>query len=261
MVAFTKNMFESELVRYYDVMHQHRNYGQECQFADSLIQKYCPGTKHVLDIACGTGEHAIRMAQFGYEVTGVDISHDMIEFAEEKAKKAGVSVEFRCIDVHNLDIVGEFQATYCLGYTLHYMTTYSDVVSLFATVNRALLPQGVFLVDFINGWGLIEGIHRDKFVYRHEGTTIFQFEQASLNKKKRVRHIEFYYVIDHHDGHVKTIFAEEDLRIFFDDEVQMLLSSCGFEKIESFGNYALNTNASDVSSIIIIAGQKGKDKE
>jgi ubiquinone/menaquinone biosynthesis C-methylase UbiE len=256
MVAFTKNMFESELVKYYDVMHQHRNYGQECQFANNLIQKYCPGAKRVLDICCGTGEHAIRMAQLGYEVTGIDASRDMIKFANEKVKKEGVSVEFRCIDAHALNIVGEFQAAYCLGYTFHYMTTYSEVISFFTRINEALLPQGIFLVDFIDAWGLIEGFHRDKYVYRHEGTTIFQFEQTNLDKKKRVRHIEFYYVIDYNDGHAKTIFAEEDIRIFFDDEVQMLLSNCGFEKIKSFGNYTPDTNASGDSNIIIVIGQK-----
>ncbi len=257
MAAFTKNMFASELVRYYDLMHQHRNYSRECQFADKLIQKYYPGTKRVLDIGCGTGEHAVKMAQLGYQVTAIDTSRDMISFAEKKAKKVGVSVEFKCTDVHDLNIVPEFQAVYCLGYTFHYMTTYSDVMSFFNTINK-LLSQGVFLVDFINGWGLIEGIHRDKFVYQHEDTTIFHFEQASLDKKKRVRHIEFYYLIDHHDGRVKTVFAEEDLRIFFEDEVQMLLSNCGFEHVESFGNYTLDTAASDVSDIVIITGQKGK---
>ncbi len=38
MVAFSKNMFESELVEYYDLMHHHRNYRLECQFVDNLIQ-------------------------------------------------------------------------------------------------------------------------------------------------------------------------------------------------------------------------------
>ena len=258
MVAFSMNMYESELAEYYDVMHQHRNYSQECQFADSLIQRYRQGTKHVLDIGCGTGEHAIKMAQLGYEVTGIDLSQDMLNIAKEKAQKAGLSIEFKCVDVNELNAFDEFQAVYCLGYTFHYMTTYSDVIRFLNTINTSLLPQGIFLVDFINGWGLIEGIHQDKFVYQHEDTTIFHFEQTALDKKKRVRHVEFYYLIDHHDGRVKTVFAKEDLRIFFGDEVQMLLSNCDFEHIESFGNYILDTETSGVPDTVIIAGQKKK---
>ena len=256
MAAFTKNMFESDLARHYDAMHLHRNYGQECDFAHDVIQRYYPGAKRVLDVCCGTGEHAVRMAQQEYDVTGIDASPDMINVAEEKAIREGVSVDFRCLDLRNLDTVGEFQAAYCLGYTLHYMTTYPEVTNFFTTINGALLAPGVFLVDFINGWSLIEGLQRDKFVYQHEDTTIYHFEQTSLHKKERVRHVEFYYFIDHHDGHMKTISAEEDLRIFFDDEVQMLLANCGFDSVRSFGDYAVDTTASDAPNTVAVVGQK-----
>lgn len=256
MVAFSRNMFESELAEYYDVMHHHRNYCLECQFADSVIQEYCVGAKRVLDIGCGTGEHAIKMAQHGYEVMAIDASQDMIRLTEEKAKKAGVPIEARCADMYDLNTIGEFQAAYCLGYTLLYMTTYQQVKRFLSTVNRALLPRGVLLIDFLNGWSLMEDFPRDKFVYKHEDTTIFRFEQASLNKKKRVKHIEFYYVIQHDDGRVKTIFSEEDLRIFFADEVHMLLSNSGFESIKSFGNYSLDTGVSEDTRVVILAGQK-----
>jgi len=256
MVAYSKNMFESELAKYYDAMHQHRDYGQECQFANNVIQEYCPGAKRVLDIGCGTGEHAINMAQHGYDVTGIDISQDMIKLAEEKAKRVGGSVDLRCTDIHGLNVDREFQAAYCLGYTFLYMITHSKAMSFLTAVNKALLPQGVFLVDFIDGWALIEGLRQDKFVYQHEGTTIFHFEQASLDKRRRVKHHDFYYLIDQHDGNVKAIFAEEDVRVLFDDEVHMLLSSCGFENIKSFGGYASDTDALDTSNIIVVAGQK-----
>ena len=117
----------------------------------------------------------IRMAQLGYEVTGIDSSPDMLSIAEEKAKKAGLVIDFKCVDVNELNTAGEYQAAYCLGYTFLYMTTYSAVMSFFTSVKKALLPQGIFLVDFINGWSLIEEFNRDKFVYRQGNTTIFHF--------------------------------------------------------------------------------------
>ena len=253
-------MYESELVKYYDVMHQHRNYPQECQFAANLIQQYHPGTTHILDIGCGTGEHAINMAHQGYTVTAIDTSPDMLQLAQEKSKRAGVAIDFRCTDLHTLQGIEKSQAIYCLGYMLLYLTTYEEIMSFLTTVYQALEPQGVFLVDFINGWSLLNQYPRDKFVYTHENTTIMCFQQASLKKQERVRHIEFYYVIDHHDGEVHTIFAEEDLRIFFDDEVQFLLSMNGFQQIASFRNYGSETQEpTDISTITLIAGQKHGD--
>lgn len=250
-------MYESELAEYYDLMRQYRDYDKECQFTNNLIQRHHLGTKKVLDICCGTGEHAIRMAKLGYEVTGIDLSQDMLNIATEKAKRAGVSIDFRCVDVNELGITGEFKVAYCLGYTFLYMITDSDATSFFTAIRKALSIGGLFLVDFINGLSLIEDFQRDKFMYQNDNTTIFRFEQSSLDKKRRVKHIEFCYFIDHHDGHIKTIFAEEDLRVFYDDKVQSLMSSCGFNNVKSFGDYALESNDSSIPYIVITTGQKG----
>jgi len=50
--------------------------------------------RRVIDVACGTGMHAIELARRGYEVVGVDLSAPMIERARENALTAGVKVHF-----------------------------------------------------------------------------------------------------------------------------------------------------------------------
>ena len=52
----------------------------------------------LLDLACETGTMAIRMAQLGFQVTGVDITPEMIEWAQEKAQTLGVSIEWVVAD-------------------------------------------------------------------------------------------------------------------------------------------------------------------
>lgn len=258
MNSFSKNMFEGELAKYYDLMHKYRNYDQESEFADQLLQRLWPGANKILDIGCGTGEHAIRMAQRGYEVTGVDASQDMLKLARKKANVGGLSIDFRCSDVNKLDFSEEFQAAYCLGYTFLYMTTHSDVEGFFAKIHRALLPSGILLLDLLNGWALIEKFPKDKFVYRDGQTTIFQFEQTSLDKIRRVRRIEFFYVIKDSSGKVGTAFAEEDLRIFFEDEVLMLMASHGFEALGTFGGYSMDSVMTDSSRVIVVVVRKRK---
>lgn len=257
MKPFTKNMFESELVEFYDLMRQYRDYDSECKFADAIIQRRYPNANNILDIFCGTGEHAIKMAQRGYIVTGIDSSQDMINLAEGKTNRAGVSVNYQCNDIKDFKPTDKYDAAYCLGYTFLYMLTHTDVLDFFKIVHDVLASEGVFLVDFINGWSLTKGLDRDKYFYQSERVKIFQFEQPTLNKKERVLHIEYCYLIDYKDGRVKTIFAEEELRIFFDDEVQTLMDISDFKNITSFGDYKLDDKESaDVSNIIIVVGQK-----
>jgi SAM-dependent methyltransferase len=256
MAVYSDSMFTNELAAYYDAMRAHRDYGKEAMFADTLIRKSCPGTKRVLDLCCGTGEHAIKMTELGYQVTGIDLSEDMLAVAGKKAEKSGLSIDFVRGDVYNPETVGGFPAAYCLGYTLLYMTTHRKAMDFFNAVNKVLEPGGIFIVDFINGWSIVNEWHMDKATYRFDDATIFLSEQATLDRKNRLKHIEFQYLIDEHNGQVKTVFAEEDLRTYFEDEVGLLLSSCGFDTVRSYGDHKMETDNEEVPEIVIMSGLK-----
>ena len=57
----------------------------------------------VLDIGCGPGEFSIIMAEEGHDVTGVDITEEMLQQASENARNYNVKLNLKCMDVHNLE--------------------------------------------------------------------------------------------------------------------------------------------------------------
>ncbi len=61
--------------------------------------------KHVLDVACGTGDFAIALSQAGVEkVTGVDISQGMLDVGIAKVKALGLNIEMHVDDCEHLGI-------------------------------------------------------------------------------------------------------------------------------------------------------------
>ncbi len=63
-----------------------------------IVKSYpIPGGK-ALEIGCGTGTHAIWLAENGFEVTALDIAPTAVEMAGEKAQKAGVEIDFQVAD-------------------------------------------------------------------------------------------------------------------------------------------------------------------
>jgi len=68
-------------------------------------------TSPVLDSGCGTGEHALMLAERGLEVLGVDVAPTAIGLAREKAAQRGLSAEFEVGDVLALDRLGRRFAT------------------------------------------------------------------------------------------------------------------------------------------------------
>jgi SAM-dependent methyltransferase len=74
------------------------------EIADEMISP-------VLDSGCGTGEHALMLAEQGLEVLGIDISPRAIELSIEKAARRGLEAEFAVGDVLKLDRLGRRFAT------------------------------------------------------------------------------------------------------------------------------------------------------
>lgn len=64
-------------------------------------------TGRVLDVGCGTGEHAIMAAGRGLDATGVDSAPTAIEMAKSKALERGVTVRFVVGDALDLPALGE----------------------------------------------------------------------------------------------------------------------------------------------------------
>jgi cyclopropane fatty-acyl-phospholipid synthase-like methyltransferase len=61
----------------------------------------------VLDVGCGTGEHALMAAGFGLEASGVDTSPTAIAIAEGKARERGLTARFLVRDALELGALGE----------------------------------------------------------------------------------------------------------------------------------------------------------
>ncbi len=73
-----------------------------------------PG-RTVLEMGCGTGTNAIELARRGYRVTAVDLVPMAIERARDKAKDAGVTIDFRAGDLTTIDLGGPYDGLLDIG--------------------------------------------------------------------------------------------------------------------------------------------------
>ena len=137
-----------EYAKYYDFFNSEKDYKSECSYIDSIIKRFNPRTKTILDIGCGTGLHDFELANLDYDVTGIDISEEMIEIAKIEAIKRNKSVAFY-VDSDQAYIAShKFDAVISLFHVISYQVTDSKLSKLFQVANSNLKSGGLFVFDY-----------------------------------------------------------------------------------------------------------------
>lgn len=146
-----KEIFKS-YAKYYDIIYADKDYEKECDFLEEIFRNYSKITpKTILDGGCGTGGHAIPLAKRGYEVTGVDLSEEMINIAKEKAKENGVNIDFRVMDLRELRLNKKFDVCILMFAVIDYIINTKDLLKVFANIRETLKNDSLFIFDFWYG--------------------------------------------------------------------------------------------------------------
>lgn len=147
----TETEFYNRLAEFSEVMTDWQSrLAIELPFIEATFARH--NVRSVLDCACGTGDHAIALAQRGYRVTGSDISAQMIARAKANAERVGVAVPFvvaRFQDLYSTLNV-QFDAVLCLGNSLPHVLTDADALKSLLNMRVCLRSEGVLILHNLN---------------------------------------------------------------------------------------------------------------
>lgn len=131
-----------EFARFYDAVSIDRPVNIRAEFLQSLIEKYFPTARSVLEFASGTGTILDGLSQ-KYDVSGVDLSLEMVELAKQKLP----DVDIRVGDVAKFDFGKKFDAVLCVYDSINHLPDWDSWCATFANAHRHLNPGGLFIFD------------------------------------------------------------------------------------------------------------------
>jgi SAM-dependent methyltransferase len=225
-----------------------------------LLQRVLEGapSRRVLDLGCGTGEHARLLASLGFEPTGVDASPAQLAAARE-ADPSGRYVQGSLTGLAELVEPGQGGAL-CVGNTLPHLTEEADLRRCFEGLASRLLPGGVFLLQTLN---------YDRILDRHERAlpaVVLPGEDGDetvflrLMTAREGGGLSFTPVrLRWHAGAtppVEVVSAEEvQLRAWRRTEVEALLAAAGFEVREALGTMTGEAWSPTASDLVVVAAR------
>ena len=101
----------------------------------------------VLELACGTGQVALRLARRGLSVTGLDLSPSMLAFLVRRAADEGLEIATLCADMRSFSVPRRFAAAYNPMSSFRLLHTDEAASAHLACVAAALEPHGAYVID------------------------------------------------------------------------------------------------------------------
>lgn len=213
----------------------------------------------VLELACGTGRLAIPLAQSGFEVTGIDLSTEMLALAKRKARALSCTVEWVEADIRRFNIERRYALIFIAHNSFAHVTTRCDVEEALASIRRHMTPEGRFIVDVFNPSLAIltRDPDRDYPVTEYDdlelGGRVIMTQRNRYDAASQVNFIEWKFAASDGSGDTITL----DARIFFPQELDALLEYNGLAIEQKYGWYDGSPFESGSPKQIVVCRLKG----
>jgi SAM-dependent methyltransferase len=202
---------------------------RQAQFAFGLLGPYAAKARGgILDLACGTGRHAVVLARHGTPVTGLDLSTTLL--ARARARRSDPAPGFVRADMRRLPFArGSFGAVVNFFTSFGYFDDAADDVRVVSEIGRVLAPGGAFLSDVFNASRVLATL-----VSREEKTVAG--ERVSIRRRydSSTRRIEKEITMG--TGPQARTFRER-VRVYLRDELEALHGDACLSVTAAFGDF------------------------
>ena len=212
----------------YDIFMDNVPYEEWGEYIHSLLKDRGIEDGILLDLGCGTGTMTEKLADYGYDMIGVDNSEDMLELAMEKRMESGKDILYLLQDMREFELYGTMRAAVSVCDSMNYILEEEDLLEVFCLANNYLDPGGIFVFDMntpykyrevIGNTTIAENREEGSFIWENcfdeesqvneYALTLFIKEEDDLYRK----HEEFHYQKAYEPERVKELLEEAGLKV------------------------------------------------
>ncbi|MBU3745023.1 MAG: methyltransferase domain-containing protein [Sediminibacterium sp.] len=236
---------------YYHLLYKHRDEQEADAFIRKLIAHLqpAPGSRMV-DVACGKGRHSKILSDFGFDVTGIDLSASSIQAASMMENDR---LHFLQHDMRNPFWVNYFDYAFNFFTSFGYFRTRREHDNAIRSLAGCLKKGGKIIIDYIN---VPKAAQQPPQTYLQEESA----EKITFQISKWQDEHHFYKQIqikNTPDSAMRHLYTEKVAKFTLHDFSEML-GYCGLQLQEIFGDYQLHPYESHHSERMIMIATKIK---
>ncbi|MBO7304242.1 MAG: class I SAM-dependent methyltransferase [Clostridia bacterium] len=240
---------------FYDSVNRDVDYVAWADFIEKVSARnpLIPKPELVLDLGCGTGKMTLELASRGYDMTGVDLSVEMLHIAKTEAEQVGLGDKILWLsqDMRAFELYGTVDlAVSCLD-TLNHLTDTKSLRQCLRLVHNYLIPNGLFIFD-VNGKGKFERIYSNNTYVMEEGGDVCVWENYYSSSRGIC---DFYITLfsECEDGRYERHEDVEREKMYTLRSLKTSLAECGFEFIGAYSDFEFTEATDDDERIYVVA--------
>lgn len=255
----------------YDLFMDNVPYEEWCEYLKEQLSSYGIEDGLILDLGCGTGKMTRRMADFGYDMIGVDNSMEMLEIAREfdaseiaysedidlEDEKAGKRrILYLMQDMREFELYGTVRAVYSACDSLNYILEEEDLLTVFRLVNNYLDPKGIFIFDMNTSYKYEELLGENTFAESRDASSFIW--DNYYDEEEQINEYDLTLFIQEEDGRFQRFQEQHYQKCYSLDTVKELLAKAGMEFVAVYDAYTKNPLTEDSDRMTIVARECGK---
>ena len=220
------------LARSYDRLTSDVRYEQTVEFYKQILASEACQPRTAVDLACGTGSVALLLARDGLQVTGVDLSEEMLMVAWEKAQCQRQRPLFICQSLQELQLPRGVDLAVCALDSLDYILDPDDCREAIRRVYKVLNPGGMFIFD-VNTPEKLRAM--DGQVFLDEDDDVYCVWRGEFDEETNI--CSYGMDLFQREGQLwKRSFEEHQEYAYSQEQLTEYLQSAGFTKIRVYAD-------------------------
>lgn len=218
----------------YDSLMGDVNYDEWARYYLQMARRNGTDVRRAADCACGTGNLTLALARQGIQMTGLDISMEMLQIAGQKARAAGLSMPFVRQDMRRLLLHRPMDAVFCACDGVNYLTQPQDVCDFFRAAFKALRPGGALLFDVSTQYKLSTILANNSLA--NDGEDVAYLWQNHYSPASRLVQMDLTFFVREADSRYRRFGETHFQRAHTAQELSQWLRDAGFGAIAFWGD-------------------------
>jgi ubiquinone/menaquinone biosynthesis C-methylase UbiE len=242
----------------YDRLMNSMPYEDWLRFTKECFERYQIKPMTIVDLGCGTGNLSIPLAAQGFQVTGLDLSEDMLAVAEQKqseqpSQHRGGAVRWIQQDLREWELGEEVDVAISFCDSLNYLLEEDDIVDAFRQTYAGLKPGGLFLFDVHTPQQLFAYAESQPF-FLNEDDVAYIWTSELDEERVQIEHDLTIFVKNSGSGETfRRIDETHEQRAYPLPWLAQMLKEAGFSEIQQAADFTWENPTDQTERAFFIA--------